>query len=46
MRPFFEQNMESLFQNLILPNIGITNTLKGLFEDEVELYIDYYFRNT
>lgn len=33
MKGFFIQNMNNLFQNLILPNIGITSTLVGLFED-------------
>lgn len=35
MKPFFIEHMNKLFQNLIIPNIGITKTLIGLFEDEV-----------
>lgn len=33
MKPFFTENMGELFKNLILPNIGITKALIGLFED-------------
>jgi exportin-2 (importin alpha re-exporter) len=46
MRTFFERHILDLFSNLILPNIGVTSAQVGLFEEEVDLYIDYYFRNT
>ncbi len=46
MKPFFQEHINDLFTNLIVPNIGITKNLIGLFEDEVDLYIDFYFRNT
>jgi exportin-2 (importin alpha re-exporter) len=38
--------MAELFENLIIPNIGINKAHIALFEEEIELYIDYYFRNT
>jgi hypothetical protein len=46
MKGFFTEHMENLIQNLIIPNIGITKTSIALFEDEIDLYIDFYFRNT
>ena len=46
MKEFFSTHIVNLLSSLILPNIGVTQTLVALFEDEVELYIDYYFRNT
>lgn len=46
MQPFFRQHMAQLFENLIIPNIGINKAHLALFEEEIELYIDYYFRNT
>ena len=46
MKGFFESHLKDLFGNLILPNIGVTRTSVELFEDEIELYIDYYFRGS
>jgi exportin-2 (importin alpha re-exporter) len=46
MKPFFMEHMDQFFETLILPNIAVNNTAKALFEDEPEVYIDYYFRNT
>ena len=46
MKEFFSTHIVNLLSSLIIPNIGVTQTLVALFEDEVELYIDYYFRNT
>jgi len=33
MKNFFTEHMDSLIQNLILPNIGITKTAVSLFEE-------------
>lgn len=33
MKTFFEQHILELFQNLILPNMGATQTQNNLFED-------------
>ena len=33
MKPFFKENMPTLFEKLILPNIGITKYQADLFED-------------
>lgn len=38
--------MDQFFQTLILPNIAINSAATALFEDEPEVFIDYYFRNT
>jgi hypothetical protein len=46
MKGFFNENMSLLISKLILPNIGITKTSIALFEEEIDVYIDYYFRNT
>lgn len=46
MKPFFLQNMDQLFETLILPNIAVNNTASALFEEEIDVFIDYYFRNT
>lgn len=46
MKQFFGQHIDKLFQNLIVPNITINQTAISLFEDEPDVYIDYYFRNS
>jgi exportin-2 (importin alpha re-exporter) len=46
MKGFFLSNIDQFFENLILPNIGLTKTALGQFEDEPEIFIDYYFRNS
>ena len=46
MKPFFQGHMDQFFETLILPNISLNKTASALFEDEPEVFIDYYFRNT
>ena len=46
MKEFFQNHIRALFENLIIPNIGLSQNLIGLFEEEIDLFIDYYFRNT
>ena len=38
--------MDQFFETLILPNIALNKTASALFEEESEVFIDYYFRNT
>lgn len=38
--------MDQLFETLILPNIAVNKTASSLFEEEIDVFIDYYFRNT
>lgn len=46
MKPFFLENMDQIFQTLIVPNISVNKAAIALFEDESDVYIDFYFRNT
>jgi hypothetical protein len=38
--------MDQIFETLIIPNISVNKAALALFEDEPDVYIDYYFRNT
>ena len=44
MKEFFTQHMSSLMSSLIIPNIRINKVAVGVFEDEPESFVDYYFR--
>jgi exportin-2 (importin alpha re-exporter) len=44
MRNFFGEHMNALMEKLIFPNIGLNNTIRGLFEEEPDNYIDFHFR--
>ena len=46
MKGFFGSNINNLISNLILPNLAFTNSYKELFNEEIETFIGYYFRNT
>ena len=46
MKPFFASNIDNLVSKLILPNLAFTNSYKDLFNEEIETFIGYYFRNT
>lgn len=46
MKHFFQEHMNQFFESLILPNIAPNKTASALFEEEPEVFIDFYFRNT
>lgn len=46
MKPFFASNIDNLVSKLILPNLAFNNSYKDLFNEEIETFIGYYFRNT
>lgn len=37
--------MDQLFQTLIIPNICLNSSTVSLFQEEPEVFIDYYFRS-
>lgn len=45
MREFFSNSIPTLISNLILPNFKFTNHYKDLFQEEIETFISYFFRN-
>ena len=46
MRQYFSSNINNLVTHLILPNLGFTQNYKSLFNEEIDTFIGYYFRNT
>lgn len=45
MKSFFATNINNLVSNLLLPNLSFTNSYKQLFNEEIDTFIGYYFRN-
>lgn len=46
MKQKFASNINDLISNLILPNLGLTAAYKDMFQEDIETFISYFFRNS